>query len=415
MPYAEKRGDGPFPWRARWLLPPNGDGKKHYDSEPGFATDEDALEFGRKKEQEQEVDLRRGTYRDPKRGEITVDDYFWKKWLPAQTFSQSSADTRAGEYRTHIKPRWGSTPLNGIDSFDVGAFERHMYSIRAESTAGNVMDLLRFMLDDAAHADLIPRSPMLPRQRGSRGARKPKRTRPGRVATIAEVLAICDRLTQAGALMTLTTLFTGMRWGEVAGMRRGFLVLHPAAGARPASGHYVIDPDIGAVHEQRSGRRLFAHPKGHKGRTVELPPFLVEILLAHLEAIGEERQLLFVNSRGGAYNHSSFDNKHWRPACDGWAARKASYGTRGARDAAPAVHKGLWFHDLRHTHKTWLADDGCEPIARDERLGHATPGMDGVYIHPTPAMRARILDVLQARWDAAAPNPSPKWLPKSGK
>jgi integrase len=63
------------------------------------------------------------------------------------------------------------------------------------------------------------------------------------------------------------------------------------------------------------------------------------------------------------------------------------------------VAEGLVMHDLRHTHKTWLAEDGVEPVARDERLGHATPGMDGVYIHVTPAMRRKVLDVLQARWD----------------
>jgi integrase len=68
-------------------------------------------------------------------------------------------------------------------------------------------------------------------------------------------------------------------------------------------------------------------------------------------------------------------------------------------------------HDLRHTHKTWLAEDGVEPVARDERLGHVTPGMDGIYIHATAAMRDRILAALQKRWEDHIARSSPTPLP----
>jgi hypothetical protein len=39
-----------------------------------------------------------------------------------------------------------------------------------------------------------------------------------------------------------------------------------------------------------------------------------------------------------------------------------------------------------------------EKKARDERLGHVTPGMEGTYNHVTPTMERQILDVLEARW-----------------
>jgi len=38
-------------------------------------------------------------------------------------------------------------------------------------------------------------------------------------------------------------------------------------------------------------------------------------------------------------------------------------------------------------------------VARDERLGHVTPGMEGTYNHTTPAMRAQVLAVLRSRWE----------------
>lgn len=388
MAYAEKRGDGPFPWRVKFKKP---DGSE--TSASGFATEEDALNHGR----DQEADIRRGRWHDPKAGEITLDTYFWKKWLPAQRLSDKSVRNHKGEYRTHIAPRWGTQPLNTIDPFEIAALEKQLLTTRSASTRRNVMDLLRFMLDDAVHAKMLQHSPMLPRQRG-RGQREPEKVRPGQVTTLAAVLAIGVRLKPGDALMALVTLFTGMRWGEVSGMRRSFLTLEAAGGERPARGHYVIDEKIGAVHEEQSGRRFFGPPKGNKGRTVELPAFLVELLIEFLGTFPLERNLLFVNQLGVAHNNSSFTNNHWRAACDGREGRGVVRGHAALEPWEP-IHAGLWFHDLRHTHKTWLADDGIEPVARDERLGHVTPGMDGVYIHVTPSMRAKILAALQARWD----------------
>lgn len=47
----------------------------------------------------------------------------------------------------------------------------------------------------------------------------------------------------------------------------------------------------------------------------------------------------------------------------------------------------------------WPSEDKIEKIARDERLGRTTPGMEGTYNHVTPKMRADILAVLQSRWE----------------
>lgn len=406
MAWPEERGNGEFPWTVVFRIGTLPNGRPQYKRVSGFPDRETALNHGL----DQEADLRRGTWHDDRKGDLTLDDYFWHKWLPAQDIGDDTRHGRAGEYRTHIAPRWGKKPLNAIDTFDVMAFEKHMKATRSASTAGNVLGLLRFMLEDAAHAELIKKSPMLPRQRARRGQKTPTAVRIGKVTTIEQVLAIGERLKPGDALMALVALFTGMRWAEVAGMRRSFLTLGSGADATSAPAVYVIDPEVGALHEERSGRRFYGPPKGAKGRDVELPGFLAELLAAHLETFPKKRDALFVNSRGQTHNHSSFINNHWRQACDGWPERAYETPSRGrgrwARPAAPAVHEGLWFHDLRHTHKTFLADDGIEPRARDERLGHETPGMDGTYIHVTARMRARVLEALSARWEATRSAPT---------
>lgn len=407
MAYAEKRGRGEYPWRVKYKLP---DGSE--TSASGFRTKNDALKHGR----DQEADVRAGRYHDRSRGDIPLDDYFWSTWLPAQRLSDKSKANRKGEYRAHIGPRWGKRPLNELEPFEIQKFENELRAARSKSTADNVMELLRFMCEDAVFAGMLKSSPVPPKRR--RGQKEPDTSRKGVAVDLATVEAIRARLPASEAMLALVAAFTGMRWGEAIGVRRSFLTLTAAADGKPAAGYYVIDKDIGAVHEDERGRRDFGPPKGGKGRAVELPPFLAEALLAFLETFPKSRDLLFVNRALEPLRRSGFSKEStpWRRACDGWAARDAVQGHPALLEA-PAIHAGLHFHDLRHTHKTWLADDGIPPVARDERLGHVTPGMDGVYIHATPAMRRRVLAALQRRWETfqrESQKRSPMDLPKSG-
>jgi integrase len=63
------------------------------------------------------------------------------------------------------------------------------------------------------------------------------------------------------------------------------------------------------------------------------------------------------------------------------------------------VKDGLTPHGLRHSHKTWMAEDGIPEILAEQRLGHDVPGMRGLYAHASPRMREELLAALQARWE----------------
>lgn len=391
VPSVERHGNGEFPYRVKYRIGTKPDGSPDYKRDYGFADAKSAREHGLA----QEADIRRGQWHDERKGQLTLDQY-WKKWVAGYDTSDRNLRVREAHYNNHLKPRWGNTALNEIDALDVAAFDKEKHKALSRGYADGIMELLRMMMDDAAFAGLIRVTPV--RARSRRGTKEPQKKRPAIITDIPTVMAVCARLPAPDVLMVLMILFTGMRWGEAIGVRRSLLDLYPAVGGQPAWGLYTVDPEIGAVHERRGGQRFFAWPKEHKGRVIQLPPFLVEKLLAHLDTFPEERDLLWVDSSGNPFNRSNYNDRRWRPACDGWDGWDAAQGRR-ALLPAPAVAEGLVTHDLRHTHKTWLADDGCEPVARDERLGHATPGMDGVYIHVTPRMRQKILNVLQARWD----------------
>lgn len=408
MASAEKRGTGPRPWRARYKKP---DGT--WGSEPGFATKSAALKWGN----DQESDIRHGRWRDPRGGQITLDAWFGL-WLPAQNYARRTRERLEGDFRNHLRPWWGDRAIGEIGLLDVAAFENRLGACLARNTIAGIMSLLRMLMEDAVADGRLTMSPVVAKRR--RGRRKDVVGKPPRKATaltLEAFMAIALRLPRVNSLgavaavMAVVTAFTGMRWGEVSAMQRKFLMLLPAEGGMPASGWYIVDDDEGAVHDPKRGPAYLGPPKGYVGRTIELPPFLVELLLIYTASLPPDQELLFVTSRGGMLRSRCTVSEAWRLACDGWPARESGYGRR-ARVEAAAVVKGLHWHDLRHTHKTWLAEDGVPAVARDERLGHrrgnrgggADSGQqDHVYVHATAVMRKRVLEGLQRRWEAAGP------------
>jgi hypothetical protein len=64
-----------------------------------------------------------------------------------------------------------------------------------------------------------------------------------------------------------------------------------------------------------------------------------------------------------------------------------------------AVKDGLTPHGLRHSHKTWMAEDAIPEILAEQRLGHDIPGMRGLYAHVSHRMREELTAALQARWE----------------
>ncbi|MEU4198025.1 hypothetical protein AB0E69_39445 [Kribbella sp. NPDC026611] len=64
----------------------------------------------------------------------------------------------------------------------------------------------------------------------------------------------------------------------------------------------------------------------------------------------------------------------------------------------PTTLSGFTFHEGRHTHATWLTEDGIVEVARRARLGHEMKGMGRMYDHVTPEMERQILEALDERF-----------------
>jgi integrase len=164
------------------------------------------------------------------------------------------------------------------------------------------------------------------------------------------------------------------------------------ANTRLGDGLIRIDPKVGALHEVQ-GRFYLGPPKtASSARDVHLPPFLVHLLQEQLDS--HDHEIVFCGARGAYLRRSSMSRRVWRPALDG-----------DPHTGTGPIIAGMHFHDLRHSHKTWLIEDDIPEIAQAQRLGHRMPGVRGIYSHVTPAMQQRIVEALQERWRASQPRP----------
>lgn len=400
MAYVERCGSA---WRAHWLL---ADGV-HCGSRSGFAARLAAKRFAEDREARE-----RPSATPAGAGPVgpTLQEW-WERWLPAQDLAPATLESYAQQYRRHIRPRWGSTPVGEISSLQVAGFEKRLREAGlASSTMNVVMTVVRDLLTDAAAERLIAAPPAF--RTGRRRRRVPEDWRPGVVVDLTTVQAVRARLGREESLLVLVAVFTGMRWGEACGMRRSLLTLERGRDGHAAvSGWYAIDPLAGAVHEDVHARRYFGPPKGGRGRVVDLPPFLAKRLLRHIAGMGE-RDLLFPDRHGQARRHTDW-LRVWRPACDGRPVLLAVDG-RVLEPDMPPICRGLRLQDLRHTHKTMLIELGVPDVLQDERLGHRPASVQGVYAHATPAMRARLIEGLQQLWKQHRRSLRARGEPRSG-
>ncbi|MFI0369007.1 tyrosine-type recombinase/integrase [Actinomadura sp. 1N219] len=108
-----------------------------------------------------------------------------------------------------------------------------------------------------------------------------------------------------------------------------------------------------------------------------------------------EHPYVIVGDKGGQLRRSHFARRFWRPAWDGDPDNSDPDRRR------PPVLRGFTFHEVRHTQRTWLAEDGIPDVARAARLGHKLPGMADVYEHVTPVMKEQVFRTLQKRWETS--------------
>lgn len=375
---------GPNSWRVRYWT----DAGLH-GSISGFTSEDDAKD----KAAEISTDKRRGTFLDPAAGKIALSDWV-QRWFDTLDVAPATEAQYLSLADNHILARWGSTPIGELSGTDIHIWASKLRRAGyADATVTTIIKVMSMMLADAAAERLIPANPIRPQRRGRRHH---TRRREIAWATPEQALRIALQAARLvgdwAAALIITAAWTGARWGELTGLQRHNLHLDTHQG----QGHITVDPRHGALHEI-SGQPMYLGPPktAESARTISLPPFLVELLAAHLDS--HTHQHVFVTEEHHLLRRSNFARRAMRPATDG-TLRKPR-----ARVRTQPVVPGMTFHGLRHSHKTWMIADHIPDVAQARRLGHTLPDkIQDIYSHVAPEVDARLLAALQQRWETAA-------------
>lgn len=384
MAWVEQCGDDT--WRVRYR---RDDGT--IGAIPGFASTKAAQDHA----DDLESDRRKGIWIDPAAGHTTINEWA-TDWLDALDVDTRTEQNYRRMIRGHIQPRWGDTALSAITGLKAHAWAKQLRaSGLSPVTVADILKLFSMLLADAADEKLIPANPIRARRRGRR--RHTTRTPEKVWAEPTQALDVADQIAAnygpGGAVLVVTGAWTGARWGELTGLRRPNLHLYD-----DDTGHLVVDPDTGALHEDSTGKLWLGPPKTEESaRTVSLPPFLVRLLRAHLAT--HHHQHVFITPDNALHRRSNFRRRALRPAADG--NLKVANPRVRLQPACPA----LTFHGLRHSHKTWMIADGLPEIAQAARLGHVLKDtIQRTYSHVAAEVEIRLLDHLQQRWEKAIAN-----------
>jgi len=202
-----------------------------------------------------------------------------------------------------------------------------------------------------------------------------------RCPSLEQVHKLADTVADRYRALIYTAALAGLRWGELAGLRRRRVDLL----------HRTI-----RVAEQLlevNGRLGFGAPKTDSSvRTVAVPSVVVDALDLQLARWAEPGSdgLVFPAPEGGPMRRSNFRRRVWRPA------------------VADVGLEGLRFHDLRHTAGTQAAIAGATTKELMARLGHSSPQAALIYQHATADRDAEVATALDLLAASSRPPHSPE-------
>ncbi|WP_437773300.1 tyrosine-type recombinase/integrase [Arthrobacter sp. KNU40] len=273
----------------------------------------------------------------------------------------SSGTTRT--YQTmldlHVRNVIGHIPVDKLDYRHMNHWVKSMLAKgRSPKTIHNVHGLISAAMNTAEMLQYIPRNPC-------RGVQLPSLDRAEDEAmflTHAEFSLIMEGMGERYKAFTNFLVMTGTRFGEATALTVGDVDL-------------LSKPPTVRINKawKRDGQSQFyigATKTGAGKRTIGLNPALVEILIP-LVASRPGKELLFTTPKGQRIVHKLYWHHYWVPA------------VRTAQ--AIGLSKTPRIHDLRHTHASWLIQDGVSLFTISRRLGHAsTRTTEQVYGHLMP-------------------------------
>ena len=363
-------------WEARYTAGYDpGTGKQIQKSITGKTQSEVA-----KKLKEVTASLDAGTYIAPNKTTVSQwMDTWHAEYLGAVKLSTVSS--YEATIRNHIKPGLGAIKLEALTTQDIQEFYNGRQKgdeTREPLTIKNIHGVLHKALEQAMLNGLIRNNPADPCVLPRRPKQKVKPLNEEQITKLIKALK-----GHKYENLILTTLFTGLREGEVCGLQWECVNLE--------TGTILMDKQLQSLRKSVRGngdKYALVPTKNGKERHLTIAPFVVELLKkekakqdanrAYYEDLYEESGLVFTDESG----HRITPQAAYR-------AFKLVVTDLGM----PQVR----FHDLRHSYAVASLRSGDDAKTVQENLGHATAAFTlDVYGHVTEQMKTESANRMEA-------------------
>jgi integrase len=383
--------------------------------------------------QKAEVELRQGRVGDPARGRQTFRKYVEERWLPNHVLEPTSREKYTYYLGAYILPALGQMRMADIFPEHIREWIAKMQ--REGRSAWTIQYCKSSILSSIFTTALNDQVTYIHPCRGVKVPTVPATVRT--IVTPEQFDVVYGALPGADAqLLVETAIESGLRWGELAELRVRDLDI--------ATRMLTVSRKVTEVNREfhPDGRRFLVrlYPKDKEYRRIKLSPQIVAKLKVHIKASGlgpdgllfarrpaasaplravtepEVRGFTEPNGPGHRYRHGTLSAynagpcrcPHCRRAfADYRAERRAARGAtprpRGTADQDEHIGRNwfrrmVWrpaceaagladlprFHDLRHSHASWLLAGGADLQVVKERLGHASIMTTQRYLHTLP-------------------------------
>ena len=303
---------------------------------------------------------------------LTFGRFLSEQWMPRRRpqLGASTAHRYQWMVDNYINPRIGDIPIRALRVEHID----HLYQgllthgsrtggELANKTVYDVHVIIRSSLGDATRRHLVGTNVALVAQAPRAQPRARRGPETWTAAQLGGYLASAAHLRLYPALHLAA--FTGMRRGELAGLRWGDWQRDTHRLSIARSRQVVAGRSLEVPVKTRSSRRC-----------IDLDPTTEQLLerwRRHQRRDGHRVEVadpIFTNTHGDAVHAESISQLFDRQL---------------ARTDIPRIR----FHDLRHTHASLLVAAGTPIKVVSERLGHAHPGFTmATYQHLVPGMSA---------------------------
>ena len=306
--------------------------------------------------------------------ELVVADLL-DRWL--DLCADELSPTTMREYRRlverRIKPAIGAVPLIKLTTAGLDAFYLALSREAGLSPASvrQIHAIVRRALRQAVRWRWVDHNVAIDTAKPR--MRRPDITAPS-IAKMQELLRDADTYEAAFGVLVRLAIVTGMRRGELCGLRWCDVELERS---RVRVNQAIVAATLG-THVKK--------PKSGAVRTVTIDNHSVDLITAHHEAMAKRAAEAGVelHEDGYVFSHEP----------DGSRPRHPDNVSAAFRNLAS--NKGtVRLHDLRHAHATQLLAQGVEITAVSSRLGHANTSTTlNIYAHAIETSDHRAADII---------------------